>query len=101
MSYFDNNLGVFMGSESASRKYRMELALQNAFSPSHLQLVDESEKHRGHRGWNEAGETHFQLEIESDILKQKSRVAANQAIYKLLEGEFSTGLHAISIKVIY
>ena len=93
-----------MGNEriaAVGRKSRIEQVLQTAFSPTQMQLVDESEQHRGHRGWNEAGETHFRLEIESSMLKHKTRVAANQAIYKLLDEEFKTGLHAISIKVIY
>ena len=40
--------------------------LDSALSPTRVELVDESEKHRGHGGYNPEGESHFSLEIESE-----------------------------------
>src|SRR4051812_4707771 len=34
-------------------------------SPARLELIDESDAHRGHGGYNPAGESHFSLTIES------------------------------------
>lgn len=35
--------------------------LDSALSPTRVELVDESEKHRGHGGYNPEGESHFSL----------------------------------------
>ncbi len=83
-----------------SRAQRIQNLLQTAFSPTHFRLVDDSEKHRGHKGWQEGGETHFSLEISAETLSRLSRVAAQQAIYRVLKPEFETGLHAFSIRVV-
>jgi BolA protein len=38
--------------------------LQAAFAPDRLDVVDDSESHRGHAGWREGGETeHPDLEL--------------------------------------
>jgi BolA family transcriptional regulator, general stress-responsive regulator len=39
--------------------------LEAALSPTVLALSDDSEQHRGHGGYNPAGESHFSLVIES------------------------------------
>ena len=35
--------------------------LAAAFEPDHLEVIDESEQHRGHAGWREGGGTHFRV----------------------------------------
>ena len=35
--------------------------LESAFQPLELEILDESENHRGHAGWREGGETHFHV----------------------------------------
>lgn len=82
-----------------SRAHRIESVLKSALQPTHLVLRDDSHRHRGHGGWREEGETHFTLEISAPALSGKTRVAAQQAIYRLLADEFATGLHAFSIKI--
>ena len=42
--------------------------------PSRVELTDDSEQHRGHGGYNPAGESHFSLTIESPAFAGKSRV---------------------------
>ena len=44
-------------------KSTMETKLREAFAPVHLEIIDESERHKGHAGWREGGETHFRVEI--------------------------------------
>ena len=36
-----------------------------SLSPTKVELIDDSEKHRGHGGYNPAGESHFTLIIEA------------------------------------
>lgn len=81
----------------ADRKRRMEAALAAALSPSALTVTDDSERHRGHGGWREGGETHFSVEVVSAAFEGKSRLARQRLVMDTLAGEFATGLHALSI----
>jgi len=55
--------------------------LNSALSPTAIELVDESEQHRGHGGYNPAGESHFSLRIESPAFIGKNRVERQRMIY--------------------
>ncbi len=70
------------------------------FSPTILEVVNDSHKHKGHKGSPGTGESHFTVKISTVAFKGLSRIASHQLIYKVLEDEFKEGLHALSIKVI-
>ena len=40
--------------------------LADAFAPRKLEVVDESESHRGHSGYREGGQSHFRVWIASE-----------------------------------
>jgi BolA protein len=71
--------------------------LQAAFEPEALDLQDESEKHRGHGGWREGGETHFHLRMTAAAFKGESRVARQRAVNRVLRDELSGPVHALSM----
>lgn len=73
--------------------------LNATFSPQHLEVFDESEKHRGHAGWREGGETHFRVVISAQSLVGKSRVEQHRAINDCLAEELADRVHALVIKV--
>jgi BolA protein len=66
-------------------------------APAELDVIDDSEKHRGHGGWREGGETHFTVRIRAAALDGLSRVECHRRINALLAGEFVRGLHALAI----
>lgn len=72
--------------------------LSSALSPSRILLTDDSEKHRGHGGYNPAGESHFTLEIESPAFSSKSRVERQRMVYAALGDLMRERVHALSIK---
>ena len=72
--------------------------LRAALSPTHLDLVDDSEQHRGHGGYNPAGESHFSLTIESAAFAGKSRVERQRLVYAALSDLMDARVHALSIK---
>lgn len=72
--------------------------LNSALSPSAIALVDDSEKHRGHGGYNPAGESHFSLDIESDAFAGKSRVERQRMVYKALGELMQERVHALQIR---
>ena len=73
---------------------RLELALK----PSLLELADDSEKHRGHGGYNPAGESHFSLTIQSPAFAGKSRVERQRLVHSALGDLLRERVHALSIR---
>ena len=76
----------------------MQRRLNSSLSPTRMELVDDSEAHRGHGGYNPAGESHFSLTIESDAFAGKSRVERQRLVYRALGDLMRERVHALSIK---
>ena len=70
----------------------------DALSPTRIALNDDSEQHRGHGGYNPAGESHFSLIIESPAFAGKSRVERQRMIYSALGDLMVNRVHALSIR---
>ncbi len=79
-------------------KQLIERRLADAFAPESLEVIDESERHRGHGGWREGGETHFRVRIVAAALAGMSRVARHRAINDCLKPAFEGGVHALAIE---
>lgn len=73
--------------------------LTTTFEPSLLEVIDESEKHRGHAGHRPGGETHFRVRIAARKLEGMSRVAQHRAVNEALAEEFAAGVHALAIEI--
>ena len=80
------------------RSERIRDILTEVFSPSALDVIDDSHKHAGHAGARPEGETHYTIKIVSAEFEGLSRVATQRAVMAALQTEFETGLHALSIK---
>lgn len=78
----------------------IERRLTAALQPTKLTLIDDSEKHRGHGGYNPAGESHFSLQIESPLFAGMNRVQRQRAIYAALGDLMDERVHALSIKAL-
>jgi BolA protein len=74
--------------------------LQNDFSPTFLEVIDESERHKGHQGYKEGHLTHVRVRISSKQLEKLSRITAHRLIYQALKTWIQEGLHAIAIEII-
>jgi len=72
--------------------------LNSALIPSRLELVDDSEAHRGHGGYNPSGESHFTLRIESAAFIGKSRVERQRLVHAALGDLLHERVHALSIR---
>jgi BolA protein len=72
--------------------------LHSALSPTAIELIDDSEAHRGHGGHNPAGESHFSLIIESRAFAGKSRVERQRLVYAALGDLMRERVHALSIR---
>ena len=76
----------------------MTRRLTAALAPVSLELNDDSEQHRGHGGYNPAGESHFSLRIVSAAFSGKSRVERQRMVYTALGELMDERVHALSIK---
>ena len=72
--------------------------LTKAFAPESLSVIDESDRHRGHAGWREGGETHFRVSIVAYAFAGKSRLDRHRMINQTLAAELSGGVHALAIE---
>ncbi|MDQ3495118.1 MAG: BolA family transcriptional regulator [Pseudomonadota bacterium] len=71
-------------------------ALQQAFSPSRLEVRDDSHRHAGHVGARD-GRGHFHVEIVSAAFAGQAAIARHRAIYAVLHELMATDIHALSI----
>jgi BolA protein len=72
--------------------------LNSSLEPTRIELTDDSEQHRGHGGYNPAGESHFSLRIESLAFTGKNRVQRQRMIYAALGELMESRVHALSIR---
>jgi BolA family transcriptional regulator, general stress-responsive regulator len=86
--------------DSSTRPVAAEMIvrLQAALSPTAIDLVDDSEEHRGHAGHDERGESHFSLAIESPAFIGKSRVERQRMVYAALGDLMRERVHALTIR---
>ena len=76
----------------------MEALLSAAFSPTHLAVINDSGKHRGHSGDDGSGESHFTVEIESAAFAGVNRVLRQRMVNKALGDLPGERVHALAIK---
>jgi BolA protein len=76
---------------------RIRQTLTAAFRPDALEVVDESDRHKGHAGYREGGGSHFRIRIVAAAFNGKSRLEAHRMVYGALAGEIAGGVHALAI----
>ena len=79
-------------------KERIAAKLTQGLHPSTLDIVDESDRHQGHAGAREGGETHYRAYIVSESFAGKGRVQRHRIVYALLADEFAAGVHALALR---
>lgn len=82
-----------------SRTEEIRTALQEAFSPQDLEIVDESESHRGHAGFQEGGESHFRVRIKADAFGPMTRIERHRAVHKALGPDLVGRIHALALDI--
>lgn len=79
---------------------RMKAKLESRFSPELIEMVDDSDKHKGHSGSSDAGETHFSVTITSSVFLGVNRVGRQRLVMNALSEELAGPVHALSIKTL-
>lgn len=81
-----------------TRAAKIEAALQTAFAPRVLEVVDDSAAHRGHAGAPEEGESHFRVTIAAEAFAGQGRLAKHRAVHAAL-GPLMSEIHALALTV--
>ena len=81
-----------------SVRAEIETTLREAFQPSRLEVVDDSDSHLGHAGHDGQGESHFNVLIRAKAFAGQSRVAQHRAVHKAL-GDIVPRIHALALDI--
>ena len=73
--------------------------LDDTFQPSALSVLDESEQHRGHAGYQEGGQSHFRVAITADAFKDMTRIERHRAVHAALGPELIGRSHALALEI--
>ena len=73
--------------------------LEAAFAPASLEVIDESEGHRGHAGWREGGQTHFRVRMRAETLGPMTRLERHRAVHAALGPELVGRIHALALEI--
>lgn len=77
----------------------IETRLRSAFQPETLEIVDESEMHRGHAGYREGGESHFRVTIAAPAFATMSRIERHRAVHAALGPDLVGRIHALALSI--
>lgn len=76
----------------------IERLLTAELAPTHLAIINDSAKHRGHDGDDGTGETHFTVEIESAVFTGVNRLQRQRMVNAALGDIPGQRVHALAIK---
>ena len=77
----------------------IEQKLRNVFVPSSLKVTDVSESHRGHAGYREGGESHFDVVITAAAFQGMSRIKQHRAVHTALGPDLIGRIHALALTI--
>ena len=78
---------------------QMNARLVAAFEPKTLTITDESEKHIGHSGYQEGGQSHFDIVIETEVFAPMSRIERHRAVHNALGKDLVGRIHALALHI--
>jgi len=74
-------------------------ALEAAFSPKTLQVLNESDQHAGHAGHDGSNESHFRVLIQAPAFDDMSRLARHRAVHEALGKDLIGRIHALALEI--
>ena len=79
------------------RVNRIRSLLIAAFAPMQLDVVDDSDRHKGHAGARD-GRGHYRVRIVSSAFEGCSPIKRHRMVYGALESMLKSDIHALSIQ---
>lgn len=81
-----------------TRIHEIEKRLTDAFSPTRLEIIDESHKHAGHAGAASGG-GHFIVTIASPSFNGLPMVKQHRMVFAALDDMMESEIHALKINI--
>jgi len=81
---------------SNSRVLAIRARLIAVFSPTELEVIDDSHKHVGHPGARD-GKGHFRVKIASPQFAGRKPIERHRMVFEALDSLLKTDIHAISV----
>jgi BolA protein len=72
---------------------RIEQALKDAFTPLHLEVIDESHMHNV----PEDAQSHFKVTLVTEAFAGQSLIQRHRAVNQVLAGEIMDTIHALAL----
>lgn len=69
-----------------------------ALQPTQVEIIDESEGHRGHAGYREGGESHFRIRLASPAFVGMGRIQRHRLVHQTL-GDIVPRIHALALEL--
>ena len=79
-------------------EHEITTRLTAAFSPDHLDVINDSASHHGHAGHDGSGESHFTVVIEGAAFAGQSRLQRQRMVIAALGDIPGQRVHALAIK---
>lgn len=86
-----------MADAGEARRARIEAKLRERLEATEVRVIDDSAAHAGHAG-AASGAGHFRAFVVSGKFEGLSKVAAQRLVYRALDDEMGTAIHALSIR---
>ncbi|MAY80448.1 MAG: BolA family transcriptional regulator [Deltaproteobacteria bacterium] len=75
---------------------QIRMKIEEALSPTHIEVVDESHMHNVPQG----AESHFNLFVVSEGFQGRRLVQRHQTVYRALADEMAGSVHALALKTL-
>jgi BolA protein len=79
------------------RRHQIERMLTQAFTPLHVEVIDDSDKHAGHAG-AAGGAGHFRVRVLSEKFRGLPVLARHRLVYEALRPLIPDEIHALGIE---
>ena len=82
----------------SERGRQLRSALERAFSPAEIDVVDDSAAHAGHAGAREGG--HYRVRIVSERFAGRPVIERHRLVYDAVAALMGHGIHALTIRAV-
>tara|TARA_A100001015_G_scaffold282448_1_gene346691 strand:+ start:186 stop:440 length:255 start_codon:yes stop_codon:yes gene_type:complete len=82
-----------------NRKQRINKILSKKLNDFSLEIIDNSNLHKGHNNFTGNDETHIKIILTKKNKLPINRLNIHRIINNLLEDELKSGLHSLEIKI--
>ena len=72
--------------------------LRAALAPERLEVINDSARHRGHKGDDGSGESHFTVRVVASAFAGRSRLERQRAVNHALADLLRDRVHALAIE---